>query len=79
MIRKIIFAGTPDFAATALRAIAEAGFDIPLVLTQPDRPKGRGMKLQVSPVKETRTRFSGSPTRKPEKRIRTRNAARRGS
>ncbi len=53
MIRKIIFAGTPDFAATALRAIAEAGFDIPLVLTQPDRPKGRGMKLQVSPVKET--------------------------
>lgn len=53
MIRKIIFAGTPDFAATALRAIAEAGFDIPLVLTQPDRPKGRGMKLQASPVKET--------------------------
>ena len=53
MIRKVIFAGTPDFAATALRAIAEAGFDIPLVLTQPDRPKGRGMKLQVSPVKET--------------------------
>ena len=53
MIRKVIFAGTPDFAATALRAIAEAGFDIPLVLTQPDRPKGRGMKLQASPVKET--------------------------
>lgn len=53
MIRKVIFAGTPDFAADALRAIAEAGFDIPLVLTQPDRPKGRGMKLQASPVKET--------------------------
>lgn len=53
MIRKVIFAGTPDFAAAALRAIAEAGFDIPLVLTQPDRPKGRGMKLQASPVKET--------------------------
>ncbi len=51
MIRKVIFAGTPDFAATALRAIAEAGYEIPLVLTQPDRPKGRGMKLQASPVK----------------------------
>ena len=53
MIRKVIFAGTPDFAVDALRAIAEAGFDIPLVLTQPDRPKGRGMKLQASPVKKT--------------------------
>ncbi|MBH5329410.1 methionyl-tRNA formyltransferase [Eikenella sp. S3360] len=51
MIRKVIFAGTPDFAAAALRAIAQAGYDIPLVLTQPDRPKGRGMKLQASPVK----------------------------
>lgn len=50
---KVIFAGTPDFAASALSAIAEAGFDIPLVLTQPDRPKGRGMQLQPSPVKQT--------------------------
>ncbi|EGY52661.1 methionyl-tRNA formyltransferase [Neisseria shayeganii] len=52
MIRKVIFAGTPDFAAAALKTIAEAGFEIPLVLTQPDRPKGRGMQLQPSPVKE---------------------------
>lgn len=52
MIRKVIFAGTPEFAATALQAIAAAGFEIPLVLTQPDRPKGRGMQLQPSPVKE---------------------------
>ncbi|MDO5068825.1 MAG: methionyl-tRNA formyltransferase [Neisseria zoodegmatis] len=50
---KVIFAGTPDFAASALSAIAEAGFDIPLVLTQPDRPKGRGMQLQPSSVKQT--------------------------
>lgn len=50
---KVIFAGTPDFAVSALSAIAEAGFDIPLVLTQPDRPKGRGMQLQHSPVKQT--------------------------
>lgn len=49
---KIIFAGTPDFAAAALNAIADAGFDIALVLTQPDRPKGRGMQLQASPVKQ---------------------------
>ncbi|MFC3874330.1 methionyl-tRNA formyltransferase [Neisseria musculi] len=49
---KVIFAGTPDFAASALKAIAAAGFEIPLVLTQPDRPKGRGMLLQASPVKQ---------------------------
>lgn len=48
---KVIFAGTPDFAAAALKAIAAAGFEIPLVLTQPDRPKGRGMQLAPSPVK----------------------------
>lgn len=48
----VIFAGTPDFAAAALKAIAAAGFNIPLVLTQPDRPKGRGMQLQASPVKQ---------------------------
>jgi methionyl-tRNA formyltransferase len=49
---RIIFAGTPDFAATALHAILEAGFTVPLVLTQPDRPAGRGMQLQPSPVKK---------------------------
>lgn len=49
---KIIFAGTPEFAAVALDALREAGFDIALVLTQPDRPAGRGMQLQPSPVKK---------------------------
>jgi len=49
---KIIFAGTPDFAAVALKSLHEAGFEIPLVLTQPDRPAGRGMQLQASPVKQ---------------------------
>jgi methionyl-tRNA formyltransferase len=48
---RLIFAGTPDFAASALKALIEAGHDIPLVLTQPDRPAGRGMKLKMSPVK----------------------------
>jgi len=46
------FAGTPEFAAVALRAIHDAGHLVPLVLTQPDRPAGRGMKLTPSPVKQ---------------------------
>ncbi|QDZ29248.1 methionyl-tRNA formyltransferase [Noviherbaspirillum sp. UKPF54] len=49
---KIIFAGTPEFAAAALASLHGAGFEIPLVLTQPDRPAGRGMQLQASPVKQ---------------------------
>jgi len=49
---RLIFAGTPEFAAAALKALIAAGHDIPLVLTQPDRPAGRGMKLRMSPVKE---------------------------
>jgi len=48
---RIAFAGTPDFAATALARLIAAGHQIVLVLTQPDRPAGRGMKLQPSPVK----------------------------
>jgi methionyl-tRNA formyltransferase len=49
---RIIFAGTPAFAAAALDALADAGHDIVLVLTQPDRPAGRGMKLALSAVKQ---------------------------
>ena len=49
---RILFAGTPPFAAAALDALAEAGHDIVLVLTQPDRPAGRGMKLTPSAVKQ---------------------------
>jgi methionyl-tRNA formyltransferase len=48
---RVAFAGTPQFAAAALRAILQAGFAVPLVLTQPDRAAGRGMALQPSPVK----------------------------
>ncbi|HET6718742.1 MAG TPA: methionyl-tRNA formyltransferase [Rhodocyclaceae bacterium] len=47
----LIFAGTPEFAARALQALLDAGHPVALVLTQPDRPAGRGMKLQPSPVK----------------------------
>ena len=49
---RIVFAGTPEFAAQALRAIVVTGHDVALVLTQPDRPAGRGMALQPSPVKK---------------------------
>ena len=49
---RLIFAGTPEFAQTALAALHAAGHEIVLVLSQPDRPAGRGMKLQASPVKQ---------------------------
>ncbi len=48
---RLVFAGTPDFARLALQALLAAGHEIPLVLTQPDRPAGRGLKLMPSPVK----------------------------
>jgi methionyl-tRNA formyltransferase len=49
---RVIFAGTPEFARVALERLQAAGFTIALVLTQPDRPAGRGMRLQPSPVKQ---------------------------
>jgi len=49
---RVIFAGTPEFARVALAQLHAAGFEIPLVLSQPDRPAGRGMKLQASAVKQ---------------------------
>ena len=49
---RVGFAGTPAFAASALAAILDAGFAVPVVLTQPDRPRGRGLHLEASPVKQ---------------------------
>lgn len=49
---RVVFAGTPEFARVALDQVLAAGFQVPLVMTQPDRPAGRGMKLQASPVKQ---------------------------
>ena len=49
---RLVFAGTPEFARVALERLHAAGFTVALVLTQPDRPAGRGMKLQPSPVKQ---------------------------
>ncbi|NWG30176.1 MAG: methionyl-tRNA formyltransferase [Rhodocyclaceae bacterium] len=63
---KVAFAGTPEFAAVALRALIVAGFEIPLVLTQPDRPAGRGQKCAMSPVKEVALDH-GIPVHQPER------------
>ena len=48
----IVFMGTPDFAKESLQALVESGHNIQLVITNPDKPKGRGMKFQYTPVKE---------------------------
>ncbi len=61
---RVVFAGTPEFAAQALAAIHEAGHEIPLVLTQPDRPAGRGLKLQASAVKALANEL-GAPVVQP--------------
>jgi methionyl-tRNA formyltransferase len=52
MTLRVGFAGTPEFSRLALRALLEAGHEVPLVLTQPDRPSGRGLKLTPSAVKQ---------------------------
>ena len=61
---RIAFAGTPEFAAVALDALLQAGYPVDLVLTQPDRPAGRGMKLQASAVKQ-RALVAGIPVIQP--------------
>jgi methionyl-tRNA formyltransferase len=62
----LVFCGTPQFAVPTLEKLVEAGFDVRLVLTQPDRPKGRGLELVASPVKQTALRL-GLPVYQPEK------------
>lgn len=61
---RVVFAGTPEFAQRALQHILQAGYDVPLVLTQPDRPAGRGLQLQPSPVKQTALQH-GLPVAQP--------------
>jgi methionyl-tRNA formyltransferase len=61
---RVVFAGTPEFARAALERLHAAGFTVPLVLTQPDRPAGRGLKLQPSPVKQFATE-RGIPVAQP--------------
>ena len=63
---RIVFMGTPDFAAASLQKLIDEGFDVVGVFTQPDKPKGRGMELSFSPVKELALR-AGLPVYQPEK------------
>lgn len=62
---RVVFMGTPDIAATCLKQILTDGFEVVGVYTQPDRPKGRGMKLVASPVKEVAA-AAGIPVFQPE-------------
>ena len=62
---RVVFMGTPDIAATCLKKILADGFDVVGVYTQPDRPKGRGMKMVYSPVKEVAI-ANGIPVLQPE-------------
>ena len=62
---RVVFMGTPDIAATCLKQVIADGFDVVGVYTQPDRPKGRGMKLVASPVKEV-AQANNIPVFQPE-------------
>ncbi len=64
----IAFAGTPEFAVPSLRALVARGVTLPLVLTQPDRPAGRGRRLTASPVKEAALAFGLSVAQPPSLR-----------
>jgi methionyl-tRNA formyltransferase len=62
----LVFCGTPRFAVPTLEKLVEAGHSVPLVVTQPDRPRGRGMELSVSPIKEAAVRL-GLAITQPDK------------
>lgn len=63
---KLVFCGTPQFAVPSLEKLVQSGFDMCLVVSQPDRPQGRGMELAASPVKQSAQRL-GLPVVQPEK------------
>ena len=62
----LIFCGTPQFAVPTLEKLISAGHEVQLVVTQPDRPRGRGMEVALSPVKQKALEF-GLPVTQPEK------------
>ena len=73
---KLVFCGTPQFAVPTLLALIDAGHEIALVLTQPDRPSGRGMQLVAPPVKQM-AEAAGLDIYQPEKIKNNRNCATR--
>jgi methionyl-tRNA formyltransferase len=70
----LVFCGTPRFAVPSLEHIVRAGHDVRLVVTQPDRPKGRGMGLAFSPVKEAALQLGLAVTSRKKSRT-TKNSA----
>jgi methionyl-tRNA formyltransferase len=62
----LVFCGTPDFAVPTLETLVESGFSVRLILTQPDRPKGRGLEVVASPIKQAAERLQ-LPIYQPEK------------
>jgi len=62
----LVFCGTPRFAVPTLERLVQAGHSVPLVVTQPDRPRGRGMELALSPVKQSALQL-GLPVTQPER------------
>src|SRR4051812_5037522 len=62
----LVFCGTPQFAVPTLQALVDAGHQVRLVVTQPDRPSGRGMELAIPPVKQLAVKL-GLPVTQPEK------------
>ncbi|MBQ7876752.1 MAG: methionyl-tRNA formyltransferase [Clostridia bacterium] len=62
---KIMFMGTPDFAAVSLKELIDAGYDVRGVVSQPDKPKGRGMNIEPTPVKKVAMEYN-VPTLQPE-------------
>lgn len=69
---RVVFMGTPDFSVPCLRALVAAGHAVPLVVTQPDRPKGRGLTLEPSPVKRAAQEL-GLPVFQPDRPNRPEN------
>ena len=67
---KIVFMGTPDFAKESLEAIYNAGYEVLAVVTNPDKPKGRGLKMISSPVKCSRKGHKSISTFKSKKQCR---------
>ena len=63
---KIVFMGTPDFSVPVLEALVKAGHQVEAVVTQPDKPKGRGKEMQPTPVKEAAMKH-GIPVYQPKK------------
>ena len=71
---KVVFMGTPDFSVGTLEALVEAGYEITGVVTQPDKPKGRGKQMMPTPVKEAAEKH-GLPVYQP-RRVRDAEACR---